>query len=141
MHRRSFLAFAPALILAPALPLRAEDGIRLRDLYNKDLSFSDLALSHEGKRLTVRGYMAPPLKADSVFFVLTNRPMAVCPFCEPGMPWPDDILAIHARRKVEVAPFNLPILVEGRLELGDDIDPEFGFYSKVRLRDAVFSRA
>lgn len=140
MHRRRFLALAPALLLAPACPVRAEDPIRLRDLYNKDLSFSDLALAKQGQRLPVRGYMAPPLKANSVFFVLTNRPMAVCPFCEPGMPWPDDILAIYARRVVEVEPFNVPILVEGRLELGDDIDPEFGFYSKVRLRDAVFSR-
>ena len=141
MHRRQFLALAPALILAPALPLRAEDPIRLRDLYNKDLSFSDLALARQGQLLAVQGFMAPPLKAKSVFFVLTNRPMAVCPFCDPGMPWPDDILAVYARRIVEVEPFNVPILVEGRLELGDATDPELGFYSKVRLREATFRRA
>ena len=90
MHRRQFLALAPALILAPALPLRAEDPIRLRDLYNKDLSFSDLALARQGQLLAVQGFMAPPLKANSVFFVLTNRPMAVCPFCEPVKPWHED---------------------------------------------------
>ena len=140
MHRRTFLAsLVPALGLARPIAA-ASEPIRLRDLYNKDLSFSDLALAAKGNTLRVWGYMAPPLKADSVFFVLTNRPMAVCPFCEPGMPWPDDILAVYARRKVAVEPFNVPIVVDGVLELGDQVDPELGFYSKVRLVDASFRR-
>jgi len=138
MNRRHLLAL-PLALLAPRAV--AQDGpILLRDLYNKDLSFSDAALSAEGGRLTVEGFMAPPLKADSVFFVLTKRPMAVCPFCEPGMPWPDDILAVYAKRIVDVVPFNVPIVVEGVLELGDEVDPELGFYSKVRLTDATFRR-
>ncbi|GGH61448.1 hypothetical protein GVY41_16175 [Frigidibacter albus] len=141
MIRRTLLATLPALILSPRLALAAGDPIKLRDLYNKDLSFSDLALSSEGGRLTVSGFMAPPLKADSVFFVLTKTPMAVCPFCEPGMPWPDDILAVYAKRVVDVIPFNVPITVTGVLELGDAVDPELGFYSKVRLVDASFARA
>ena len=62
--------------------------------------------------------MAPPLKAESEFFVLTKRPMAVCPFCEPGTTWPRDILAIYARRTVDVIPFNVLIHVTGTLELG-----------------------
>lgn len=139
MNRRHLLSVLPALALAA--PLRAaEEPIRLRELYEKDLSFSDTALNAEGRRLPIWGFMAPPLKADSVFFVLTNRPMAVCPFCEPGMPWPDDILAVYAKRIVDVVPFNVPIVVEGVLELGDYVDPELGFYSKVRLADATFRR-
>ena len=141
MIRRSLLAALPALILAPRVALAAAEPINLRDLYNKDLSFSDLALAAEGGRITVAGFMAPPLKADSVFFVLTKTPMAVCPFCEPGMPWPDDILAVYARRVVDVVPFNVPITVTGVLELGDAVDPELGFYSKVRLVDVSFARA
>ena len=39
----------------------------------------ELATALEGKRIRVEGYMAPPLKAESTFFVLTKRPMAVCP--------------------------------------------------------------
>ena len=85
--------------------------------------------------------MAPPLKAESTFFVLTKKPMAVCPFCEPGMPWPDDILAIYARRVVDVIGFNIPIVTQGRLELGDYVDPELGFASRVRLVDATYARA
>jgi hypothetical protein len=140
MNRRTFLA---ALALLPAGLARAADepALKLRDLYNKDLSFSDKALAARGTRVSIAGFMAPPLKADSVFFVLTKMPMAVCPFCEPGMPWPDDILAVYAKRVVDVIPFNVPIVVTGVLELGDAVDPELGFYSKVRLVDATFERA
>ena len=145
MHHRPLMLAALSAALLPALPGLAKAGeaatVRLRDLYNKDLSFSDLALNSEGKRITVAGFMAPPLKAESTFFVLTKKPMAVCPFCEPGMPWPDDILAIYARRVVQVIGFNIPILTEGVLELGDYVDPELGFASKVRLSDATYRRA
>jgi hypothetical protein len=143
MIRRTFLAALPALALwrtGPAFAA-AEAAMKLRDLYNKDLSFSDRALAAQGNRVSIAGFMAPPLKADSVFFVLTKMPMAVCPFCEPGMPWPDDILAVYAKRVVDVIPFNVPIVVTGVLELGDAVDPELGFYSKVRLVDATFARA
>ena len=141
--RRHLLTAAAALPLMIGARAHAadDDVIRMRDLYNRDLSFSDVALANEGKRITVSGFMAPPLKAESTFFVLTRRPMAVCPFCEPGMPWPDDILAIYARRVVQVIGFNIPILSDGVLELGDYVDPELGFYSKVRLTDATYRRA
>ncbi|WP_168217488.1 hypothetical protein [Paracoccus liaowanqingii] len=144
LSRRLILSLLPALPLAAALPggVRAQDAaIRLRDLYNRDLSFSDLALSNEGQRITIAGFMAPPLRAESNFFVLTKMPMAVCPFCEPGMPWPDDILAVYAKRVVDVVPFNVPLQTSGLLELGDYVDPELGFYSKVRLTDATYGRA
>ena len=145
MHRRMFLALAPAALAVPALirPAAAaqDDGsIRLRDLYNRDMTFSDLVLANEGQRIDVDGFMAPPLKAESTFFVLTKMPMAVCPFCEPGQTWPDDILAVYARRVVDVIPFNVPMRASGILEMGDYTDPELGFYSRVRLSDATYER-
>ena len=116
MNRRTLIrALTLAAATAPLTrrPAFAEGGpIRMRDLYNKDLSFSELALANEGQRIDVAGFMAPPLKAESTFFVLTKKPMAVCPFCEPGMPWPDDILAIYARRVVDVIGFNIPIVTQ-----------------------------
>jgi hypothetical protein len=142
--RRSFLSLWSATAIAGTMPgmLRAQEApIRLRDLYNRDMSFSDLALANEGVRITIAGFMAPPLKAESTFFVLTKMPMAVCPFCEPGMPWPDDILAVYAKRVVNVIPFNVPIETTGVLELGEYVDPELGFFSMVRLIDATYSRA
>ncbi|SNY91255.1 hypothetical protein SAMN04515647_1471 [Cohaesibacter sp. ES.047] len=147
LDRRTLLkgtAFAAAssipglTILSSALA--APPQIKLRDLYNKDMSFSDFAKEHDGKIILVNGFMAPPLKAESKFFVLTKMPMAVCPFCEPETDWPDDILAVYARRTVDVIPFNRKIITQGRLQLGGYSDPETGFYSMVRLEDAKYER-
>ncbi|MCF3935496.1 hypothetical protein L1787_19070 [Acuticoccus sp. M5D2P5] len=139
MDRRLFLGSLAALA-APRIALAADDVIRMRDLYNKDLSFSDLARALDGKRVTIQGFMAPPLKAESAFFVLTKRPMAVCPFCETSAEWPDDIVAIYTKRIVEVVPFNVRIVSRGVLELGDYRDPETGFLSRVRIVDASTER-
>ena len=141
LTKRKFLAGADALGM-PGL-LRAADGkpdgpLRMRDLYEKDLSFSPLARALEGERIEVQGFMAPPLRAVSNFFVLTKRAMAVCPFCETSADWPDDILAIHTKRVVEIVPFNVRIEVAGVLELGSETDPETGFVSRVRVVDATY---
>lgn len=140
MNRRDILVMLSAAV-APLPAFGQEEVIRLRDLYNRDMSFSDIALANQGARVTIAGFMAPPLKAESNFFVLTKMPMSVCPFCEPGQTWPDDILAVYERRVVDVIPFNVPILTRGILELGDYVDPELGFYSKVRIIEAVTERA
>ncbi|WP_339948914.1 hypothetical protein [uncultured Albimonas sp.] len=134
------LAAAPLALRAPAA-LAADEPIRLRELYEKDLSFSPLATDLEGERVTIEGFMAPPLKAESRFFVLTNRPLAVCPFCETEADWPDDILAVLTRRVVDVVPFNIAIAVSGRLSLGAATDPDTGFVSRVRLEEAEVDRA
>lgn len=141
MDRRSFLAGATSVALFSVSARGADGPIRLRELYNKDLTFSDLAREREGERIEVRGFMAPPLKAESDFFVLTKRPMAVCPFCETSADWPDDIVAIYTKRTVSVVPFNVRILTRGTLELGDFRDPETGFLSRVRITDATYERA
>lgn len=143
MNRRQFVVGAlscSAFALASG-SAKAEDTIKLRDLYNKDLSFSDYALAREGQRVSISGFMAPPLKAETKFFVLTNRPLAVCPFCETEAEWPDDILAIYAKRIIEVISFNTRIVTRGKLELGAFTDPETKFVSRVRLVDAVYERA
>ena len=84
--------------------------------------------------------MAPPLRADSNFFVLTRRPMATSPFCSSSADWPTDIVAIYTKRQVKVIAFNIPIAVTGVLELGTYKDPELGFVSRVRLADAGYER-
>lgn len=137
MHRRQFLSLAPALLAAPAV-LRADEGtLKLRELY-EGRDFSPLARELEGTTIDVDGYMAPPLKADSTFFVLTKIPMSVCPFCETEAEWPDNILAIYTRRKFDTVPFNRKIVVTGELELGSYRDPDTGFLSMVRLANARF---
>ena len=91
-----------------ALPVRCRprgrpgrDGAPARSL-QQGLSFSDLAQELAGERVAVQGFMAPPLKAEAHFFVLTKTPMAVCPFCETEADWPDDILAVYTKRVIDV---------------------------------------
>ena len=143
MRRRTLLLSAAAAAVArPIPPLAAEEGpLRMRDLYRKDMSFSPLAQELEGERVRVQGFMAPPLQADTDWFVLTKRPMAVCPFCETEAEWPDDILAVHTKRTLTPVAFNRRIEVSGVLELGGREDPATGFVSRVRLTDAVYDAA
>lgn len=138
--RRMFLTGTAGLFVSTVLA-RANEPVRMRDLYNKDLSFSDQALSFEGERISVQGFMAPPLKAETRFYVLTARPMSVCPFCESEADWPNDILAVYARDTISVMPFNVGIVTEGTLELGTYEDPDLGFVSRIRLTNANYHRA
>lgn len=139
MRRRSFLAAASATLLtAPAF---AADRVRLRELYEKDMSFTDFAVTHQGRQVEIFGYMAPPLKAESDFFVLTNKPMSICPFCESEAAWPDDIVAVYASDIITATPFNVGIVVKGELELGTYRDEDFGFVSRVRLVEASYWRS
>ena len=144
MNRRNLIFGAAACLCAPILPARptlAQDAnapAKIRDLYARGTELSDFATGGAGARLTFEGFMAPPLKADTQFFVLTKMPMSVCPFCETSAEWPNDILAIYTKRKVKVTPFNRKIEVRGVLELGDYRDPETGFVSMVRLTKATY---
>ena len=142
MSRRSLLVGTFAIGLSFIMPelCPAAETIKMRTLYNKDLSFSDLAKSLNGNRIQVEGFMAPPLKAESRFFVLTKKPMAVCPFCETDADWPDDILAIYTKRIIKIVPFNIPIIASGTLKLGSFTDPETGFVSRIRVTDATYKR-
>lgn len=140
MKRRMFIAGTTAFCLGTNA-LRAEDAIKLRDLYNRDLSFSDLALDYADRELTVEGFMAPPLKAESTFFVLTKMPMSVCPFCDTEADWPGDIVSVYADNVINVVPFNRPINVTGTLKLGTFRDDELGFVSLMRITGARFSMA
>lgn len=122
-----------------ALSLFGEEKLlKMRELYNKDLSFSNLAKSLENKYITVEGFMAPPLKAESKFFVLTKKPLAVCPFCETEAEWPDDIIAVFTKRTVKIRPFNEKIKVKGVLKLGTHTEKETGFLSRVRIENAIY---
>jgi len=140
---RGGVAVAGAVALSRSLPVRAgssEGPIRLRDLYEKDGSFSAWAESRAGSRVPIRGFMAPPLKADADFFVLTKQPMSTCPFCESEAEWPRDILVVRTKRRFDVLAYNIGIVVDGVLELGTETEQRTGFVSRVRLIDAIVER-
>ncbi|HEX2527572.1 MAG TPA: hypothetical protein VHL31_14910 [Geminicoccus sp.] len=134
-----------ALVMAAgcclARPGLAAERIRIRDLYARGAEFSPQALALADKTVTVPGFMAPPLKPDASFFVLTKLPMAVCPFCDSELNWPNDIVLVRLAGQQDWVDFNQPILVTGTLSLGTEIDEETGFVSRVRLVDASYELA
>ena len=112
-----------------------------KELYIKGTDPTDKTKSLDGQTVAMRGFMAPPLKAEASFFVLTKMPMAVCPFCDSTMQWPDDIVLVLAGAPIEILPFTVPITVEGSLSVGFRTEPETGFVSFVRLENASFWRS
>ncbi|KAA8996390.1 hypothetical protein FJU30_21600 [Affinibrenneria salicis] len=103
------------------------------------LEFSDEVKQLAGQRVSINGFMAPPLKAESQFFVLTKMPMALCPFCSSDADWPEDILVVYLAKRQTFVQNNTMIQVDGVLEYGSWTDPDTGFVSLLRLRDAHFS--
>ncbi|MBX3029655.1 MAG: hypothetical protein KF809_05815 [Chloroflexi bacterium] len=115
-----------------AVPLSFEefyDGYDIRT----GLILSDTLRSLAGRRVRMEGYMAPPLKPDLDFFVLTRIRMAYCPFCSTAADWPDDIAVVYLTQGTMRAT-DRPLRLEGVLELGARRDEQTGLLSIVRIR-------
>jgi hypothetical protein len=125
---------------------RADDPILLAfdRLYGefgvRGFAFSDIVKSSAGRMVSLSGYMAPPLKAEAAFFVLTREPLAICPFCQSDADWPVDIVVVLLKDASPLVSAGAPVRVVGRLEIGSAIDPETGFVSQIRIVDATFRR-
>ncbi|MBI1246105.1 MAG: hypothetical protein GC202_13970 [Alphaproteobacteria bacterium] len=145
--RRSFIAGGIASICAvpPAVAGSPGEKLAFADLYKSfgvlGYEFGDRARELAGRPVVMRGYMAPPLKAESNFFVLTRQPMALCPFCQSDADWPVDIVVVYLKRTQPVYDPSRRIDVAGMLELGSWLDPETGFVSAIRLRESELRAA
>jgi hypothetical protein len=141
LPRRALLA---APLLAAGRAAWAAERLRFDDLYGDwtvtGLRFSDRAKGLAGHAATMAGFMAPPLRAEADFFVLTRDPLSMCPFCSSDAEWPPDIVVAYLRREAQPTAPNEVIEVTGTLELGSWTDPATGFVSQARLRDAGFRR-
>lgn len=122
------------------------DPLRFSEIYASGgplgLIFSETARRLQGRTALVKGFLAPPLKPESRFFVLSARPVSACPFCQSDADWPHDIVVVYPRDGSTPA-FRSgadPIEVSGVLELGAKVDGETGFVSQVRLVDAIVRR-
>jgi hypothetical protein len=144
MRRRLVLAAGAMLLPATA---RALDSTPLQfdQLYKsfgvRGYEFSDALVALEGKPVTMRGYMAPPLKPESRFFVLTGQPLALCQFCQSDADWPADIVVVYLRTAAPMLGGGDAVMVSGQLEVGSWTDPQTGFVSQIRIVDAGFRRA
>ncbi|CDP52474.1 hypothetical protein [Paradevosia shaoguanensis] len=144
--RRTFGAGLVGLSALPLLstPSRAETPrIRMGMLYDydKDMAFSDTANELAGSVVEIQGFMAPHLKVDSDFFILSNQPVDTCPFCESEDAWIDTIIFVVMRERQEAINPGTLIWTRGTLDIGPAVDEATGFVSRVRLLDADFYRA
>ncbi len=144
IDRRRLLAGAGACALAFAARPALADDIGFNELYASfgvlGLTFSDKVKALAGRKVAMTGFMAPPLKAEANFFVLTEIPMALCPFCSSDADWPDNIVVVYLDRPQTFEQANGLIRVDGRLEVGSWTDPETGFVSLLRIVGADFRR-
>jgi hypothetical protein len=104
------------------------------------LQFSDKLLALRGQPVRIRGYMAPPLKPEADFFVLTKEPVSLCPFCQSDADWPADIIVVYLKRDATFISNTDRIEVSGTLEVGSRTDPKTGFVSLLRIVQAQFRR-
>lgn len=148
ISRRGFvLAGAGAVVALPPGFARAQDRdmplLRFDELYGaagpRGLSFSAKVQELRGRPVRMRGYAAPPLRADARFLVLTRQPMSICPFCSSDADWPADIMVVYCRQP-SLVPGGQLLQVTGRLEAGSATDSETGFVSQLRLREAEIVR-
>lgn len=143
MRRRDFIAATAAALTVPFASrsaLAAPDKLRFRDLYVRGRELTDIAKSLEGREVEMIGYMAPPLKPEIDFFVLTKLPMSVCPFCETEAQWPDDIVLAKTNGPVDVVRYTDLIRTRGTFEIGFKTDEETGFMSYLRIVNATYTK-
>jgi hypothetical protein len=145
--RRRFLQLlGVAFVASFALPARAApERLTFAELYGEvdvlGLSFSERTKALAGAEVAMRGYMAPPLKADGDFFVLTPEPVALCPFCQSDEDWPADIVVVYPQgRRIFFSP-SAQIEATGRLEIGSKTDERTGFVSLLRITEARIARS
>jgi hypothetical protein len=137
--RRLFISWLVlSVFLLPASQGRpGETELKFSEIYESigvlGMKLSKKALDLNGKRIVMRGFMAPPLKPDLRFFVLTRTPVDICPFCNSDADWPADIVVVHLKGRIRYVQDGTPVSVEGKLEIGPKIDAETGFFSRVRI--------
>lgn len=141
-HMLTLFSLSPVLASPGMAMAAANSEIGFADLYSKvsvlGLEFSDKVKGLVGKPVTMGGFMAPPLKAEAAFFVLTEVPMSICPFCSSDSDWPDNIVVIYLDEKQTFVQPSTRIEVSGMLEMGSWTDPETGFVSRLRIRGAKY---
>jgi hypothetical protein len=137
--RRLVLAALLGVALVP--PAWSAETLAFGELYARQtvlgFEYSVKTKGLSGREVRILGYLAPPLKPDVPFFVLTRAPVALCPFCNSDADWPSDIVVVYPRERFSSTQDGMPVAVTGTLEVGSKRDPATGFVSLVRVIDAT----
>lgn len=106
---------------------------------SQGLVMSNKLTGLNGQQVSMQGFMAPPLKPTINFFVLTQTPMSICPFCSTDADWPTNIVVVYLDEPVTALPYDAPITVTGTLDVGSFVDGDTGFVSLVRIHASSVS--
>src|SRR5690348_2930731 len=97
--RRLVLAGGGAFVLSQRNAWASSPELTFEQLYDAvgvlGMTVSERVKQLSGQTVRMRGFMAPPLRAEAGFFVLTKIPMALCPFCSSDADWPSDIVVVY----------------------------------------------
>ena len=124
MKRRNFLTALFFSAMAPVAAVKAASDLKLgfEEMYEGNpilgLQFSQKLKSFADKTVSVEGFMAPPLKPEADFLVMTREPVSLCPFCNSDQDWPDNIIVVYLSKKQEFVQPNRPIVVTAGWSLG-----------------------
>ena len=145
-RRQLCTGLSAALALRPAQAHAADAEVIHFDMFYKSygvrgIEFSDRLKNLANKTVAIKGYMAPPLKPESHFFVMTREPLAICPFCQSDADWPLDIIVIYLKQASAMISAGTAIDVTGTLALGSYQDTETGFVSQLRVIDATYRKS
>jgi len=139
--RYSLSALLAGLVTSSALGAEPE-RLKFDEVYKSSgvlgLVFADKVTNLNGQSVSMRGFMAPPLKAEADFFVLTREPVSLCPFCNSDADWPSNIIVVYPADDQVWVDNTTPIEVRGTLEVGSATDKRSGFVSRLRLTGAHF---
>jgi hypothetical protein len=116
---------------AGPVPLKFDEFYEGFDI-RKGLILTEKLRSLDGREVIMEGYMAPPLKPELDFFVLSRIRLEFCPFCSDAADWPNDIAVVYMTGDPVKVTLE-PVRVRGKLEVGQVVDPETGMVSLVRI--------
>ena len=132
------LILSTILSLSPLSALGKDISLQFKDIYDRGGNLSEVISETDKQWVTIEGFMSPVLKAGVKFFVLTDKPLEVCPFCDPDAAWPPDIVPVYTKRVVTEVPNWQRIKVTGLMSNEPHFDQDTSFYSKFRLRKGSF---
>jgi hypothetical protein len=147
ISRRHLCAGMAAALTMRTATLHAADAEVIHfDMFYKSfgvrgIEFSDRLKNFVNKTVAIKGFMAPPLKPESQFFVMTREPLAICPFCQSDADWPLDIVVVYLKQASAMISAGTAIDVTGTLALGSYQDAETGFVSQLRVIDATYRKS
>lgn len=135
---------ALALLLALSVCALAACGGNKAEASETILTFAESASiktieSLNGKKVKLTGYMATLSPLSGEYIYLMNLPYQSCPFCIPNTQQLSNTMAVYAPSGKKFTFTDQPIVVNGRMELGNFTD-EYGYEYNYRIVDATYQK-